>query len=298
MPKPSNRLTRARRKKIFRPADASLAAAGDAQCSGPLANPFLARNSLFGWIVALLLLFFAAGYFMGFNSAPRPAEQLSEQQTLQLLADQKFGSQVNIVSVTSDGKGSLNQADVEISPGSGRVLFSINPFVEPDTQNSVKTAARVAEKFTGKSLAGKDLVVTVENTPAQLIGGPSAGAAIAVATIAAIEKKVVRTDAAITGTINPDGAIGQIGGVIEKALAAADQNLSLFIVPRGQKSFTYYEQVQEQSQRGPFTIIRTRYVPKTIDLQAALEKDGYKLMVVEAEDINAAVGLMVENRVP
>ncbi|GEM_PF-406379 len=290
MPKPSKRPGK-RGKKINAPgADSELpmSPAIDAPHES-----FLARHSLFGWVVALLLLFFAVGYFVGFNSAPWPAAQLSEQQTLQLLADQKFDSQINIVSVTSDGTGSLNQADVEISPGSGRVLFSINPFVEPDTQNSVKTAALVAQKFTGKSLAGKDLIVTVQNTPAQLIGGPSAGAAITVATIAAIEKKGVRTDAAITGTINSDGTIGQIGGVIEKALAAADQNLSLFVVPKGQATITYYEQVRQAQDRGNYTIIRTRYVPKTVDLQQALENDGYKMKIVEAQDINAAVGLLV-----
>ena len=49
-----------------------------------------------------------------------------------------------------------------------------------------------------------------------LIGGPSAGAAIAVATVAAIEGKNVSKDAVITGTIEEGGYIGEVGGVFEK----------------------------------------------------------------------------------
>ena len=49
-----------------------------------------------------------------------------------------------------------------------------------------------------------------------LIGGPSAGAAIAVATVAAIEGKNVSKDAVITGTIEEGGYIGEVGAVFEK----------------------------------------------------------------------------------
>ncbi len=256
---------------------------------------------LFIGVLASLLAFFAMGYFFGSNNPQSVAMVQSSapgsplQDNMQELANKRYYSHINIVSVTSEGQGSLNQAEVEIAPGAGRVLFSINPFVEPDTQDSVKIAASVAQKYTGKSLEGKDIIVTVKNTPAKLVGGPSAGAAIAVAVIAAVEDRNVRSDAAITGTINADGSIGQIGGVIEKALAAADQNLSLFVVPRGQKNFTYYEQVREQTSRGPFTIIRTRYVPKTIDLQESLGQDGYSMRVVEAANIGEAVELLVGN---
>ncbi len=258
--------------------------------------PSFVKPVLVVWALAALLVFFASGYFLGFGSAESQFASASQpsQDSLQVLEGQRFQSSVNIVSVTSEGEGSLNQAEVEIMPGSGRVLFSINPFVEPDTQDSVRTAALVAEKFTGKSLSGKDIVVSVKNTPARLVGGPSAGAAITVAAIAAIQHKVVRSDAAITGTILPDGTIGQVSGIIEKATAAAEKGLDAFIVPKGQKILTYYERVQGQTQEGRFTIIRTRYVPRTVNVQDYLENEGYDIKIFEAQDVNGAVEYLLE----
>ena len=64
--------------------------------------------------------------------------------------------------------------------------------------------------------------------------GPSAGAALTIATIAALKHDSIRSDVVITGTINADGTIGQIGGVLEKAQAAKDIGAKLFLVPVGQ----------------------------------------------------------------
>lgn len=295
---PQVKKTLVKNKTIARPQGhvlAHLNQGGDVATSNFPLRLALIKLAFFVWVIAALLVFFAAGYFAGKDSVQSAAGIPMAGSPLQALQGQSFESSVNIVSVTSSGVGSLNQATVEVVPGNGKVLFSINPFVEPDTQNSMRIAVSVAQHFTGKSLSDRDVIVGVENTPAKLVGGPSAGAAIAVATIAAIQGKKVRGDAAITGTIRSDGGIGQVGGIIEKALAAADQNLSLFVVPKGQKVITIYERVQQREDLPGFTIFRTRYVPKTIDLQGALEQDGYKTRVVEAERVEDAVALMVEN---
>lgn len=245
--------------------------------------------------VVSLVVFFGFGYYAGLHSLPAsvPGPEVPEVGGLPL-RDSRLASSINIVSMTSAGEGSVNQGDVEITPGNGRILFAINPFVEPDTQDSVQAAAKVAQEYTGKSLKGKDVIFSVENTDAKLVGGPSAGAAMTVATIAAIEGKGVKSDVAITGTINADGSIGQIGGVIEKATAAAEKGLSLFVVPKGQKSFTYYEQQERRSQRGNITIIRTSYLPKIIDLQQYLADQNYSMRIAEVSKIGDAVSLLLQ----
>lgn len=241
-------------------------------------------------LISVMLISFVFGFVFGyfFNNY-----QENKTSTLvPLLTNEKFYSSVNIVAVTSEGEGSLSIGEVEITSGSGKILLSINPFVEPDTQYSLEVASKVAQNYTGKSLSNKDVLYSVSETPAYLIGGPSAGAAFAVATIAAIEGKKLRKDAALTGTIFPDGSIGQVGGVVEKAIAAAENNISVFLVPVGQSKFSYYERISESSKKGNYTILRYRYVPKTMDLQTYLEEQGYKIKIIEVKNISEAAEIM------
>jgi uncharacterized protein len=213
----------------------------------------------------------------------------------QLPAAEKFESSINIVAARAQGEvGVVSQATAEIIEGKGRVLFSLNPFVEPDTQQSAETAVAVAQQFTGKSLADRDVIYGIENIDAQLVGGPSAGAALTVVTIAALEGKKVKEDVAITGTIQPDGSIGQIGGVIEKASACAETGLRLFLVPKGQMNLTYYEQQVQEEKRGFVTIQRIRYIPKTLNLSDYAKEQGWTLEVKEVSNIQEAVNLLIE----
>ena len=175
---------------------------------------------------------------------------LQAGNTGNVLETGKHTAETNIVAVASSGeKGVTSKAVIEITDGQGRVLFKLNPFVEPDTQFSAETAVKVAELVTSTSLANRDVIFEIKESPAGLIGGPSAGAAMTIAVIAAIQGKQVRTDAAITGTINEDRSIGQVGGIIEKA-SAAEQGLKLFIIPKGQAKLVYYERQDTQEKNG------------------------------------------------
>ena len=66
------------------------------------------------------------------------------------------------------------------------------------------------------------------------IGGPSAGLAMTLTLIDALSKGSLTGGHAIatTGTISPDGAVGPIGGVAEKAVAVENAGLHYFFVPR------------------------------------------------------------------
>ena len=106
-------------------------------------------------IVIALVLVFSIGFYAGLNLAA------PSQQRLEKIPETKLTASANIVAVTPQGTGIVNQASVEIIPGSGRILLSINPFVEPDTQDSTQTAVGIAEKFTGKSLKDKDMSLVI-----------------------------------------------------------------------------------------------------------------------------------------
>ncbi|MFB6192846.1 MAG: S16 family serine protease [Candidatus Nanohaloarchaea archaeon] len=186
-------------------------------------------------VVAIALTAFAAGLLYNTGSTT-PAET-------------GVGT-ANIVAVAEKRPvGIVGQVRVTVEPGNGDVLVETNPFVQTDTQVSAKKAKNIAEAYTGKSLESMD--VTYEfNISSEVIGGPSAGAAMTLATIAAMTDKEVRKDAVITGTITQSGNIGKVGEVPVKAKAAGKAGLDKFFVPEDQALKVNYEKVVEREREG------------------------------------------------
>lgn len=196
-------------------------------------------------------------------------------------------SSANIAAVSQNGGGATGKANVDIEPGTGRVLLDANPFIETDTQLSIKTARNVAEEVTGASLQDKDVIYSF-SIDGEYIGGPSAGAAMTLATIAAVEDRKVREDVVFTGTIETDGSVGRVGGILEKAFAAGRAGANVFIVPQGQETFTYYREVVER-QRSPLGFVHrdVRYVPETVSLNN-ITQEKFDMKTVEVRNIQEA----------
>jgi uncharacterized protein len=141
---------------------------------------------------------------------------------------------LKVPAVDDDGKGVSTTLIVEMQPGSGGTLVDVNQLLFwTDTQSSIRTAKAVAEQYANVDISNIDLTYRIE-TNASAIGGPSAGAAIVIATISVLQGKSMDPHVMITGTINPDGTIGQVGGIEEKAKAAKDAGATMFLVPEGQ----------------------------------------------------------------
>jgi predicted S18 family serine protease len=197
----------------------------------------------------------------------------------------------NIVAVQSaSSQGEIGTVQVEIREGSGKVLVDTNPFVEPDTQYSVREAVDVATEFTQATISDNDIIISFEIN-GTMIGGPSAGTATTIALIAALEGKSVRQNVAVTGTIEADGFIGEVGSVFEKAVAAEENNMTLFLVPSGQETVIYYEQHIEEHGRFGFQFNRVYYTPKEIDLNEYFQGE---MDVVGVTTIGEAVAYMIE----
>ena len=199
-------------------------------------------------------------------------------------------SSANIVAVRSDTySGVMGTVRVELKEGNGDVLVNTNPFVEPTTQYSIREAVRVAENFTNMNVSNKDVIISFDIN-GTLIGGPSAGAATTVALIAVMEGKHVKQDVAITGTIEEGGYIGEVGGVLEKAVAAEKNGMKLFLVPKDQKKLIYYEQKIEERDIFGITFTRVYYIPKELDLGEYMEG---KMDVEEVSTIGEVVAYMI-----
>ena len=68
------------------------------------------------------------------------------------------------------------------------------------------------------------------------IGGPSAGLAYTLEVLDVLTPGEITggRDVAATGTIELDGSVGEIGGIVQKTAAVASAGIKLFLVPRGE----------------------------------------------------------------
>lgn len=168
--------------------------------------------------------------------------------------------------VDQEGNGVTTTLNVQIVRGSGKTLTNVDKLTFwTDTQNSIRTAKSVAEQITNQNLNNYDFIYTI-NANATTIEGPSAGAALTIATIAAIENKTLNSTVMITGTINPDGTIGQVGGIVEKAIAAKEIGAELFLVPGGQSTQTLYNSQRYCNKVGISQICGFEQVPMRVDV--------------------------------
>lgn len=182
-------------------------------------------------------------------------------------------------------EGTLMNISVEVRPGKGRVLVQTTPLMGMVFQDAANTAVFVAENKTGKALTGSDVIFSV-NAAGQIPGvdGPSAGALMTLLTISAIDNKTRLNDSiTLTGTIDNEGNVGAIGGVLEKAQAAKAGGKTLFLIPRENSQLVNYKLVERHF--GGITVVERE--PETADAKEYIEKNiGIRTEYVDTiEDI-------------
>lgn len=181
---------------------------------------------------------------------------------------------VHIAAVSSAGGGVLGNLTVEIHwPGEGRVFISTSPAAEVDTQGSARLAAFAASMLAGVDPLGLDFYYDIES-PSIIIGGPSAGAAMALATLNLLLGVPCNQSIVATGMIEPDGTIGPVGGLKEKLEAVADAGGKMFLIPSGQEVYTYTQKKIERI--GPLIIVRNQ--PVTVNLTSLGEQLGVQVL--------------------
>ncbi|MDT7858930.1 MAG: S16 family serine protease [Candidatus Aenigmarchaeota archaeon] len=196
------------------------------------------------------------------------------------LTEERF-VKIYVPAVDNEGKGVATILKVGIKRGDGKILVDINNILFwIDTQQSIQTAKKVAQDITKVDLSKFDLVYSLENLNASVVGGPSAGAALTIATIAAIENKTLNPKVMITGTINPDGTIGAVGGIIPKAQAAKEVGATMLLVPVGQGTQINYVPEEKCEKIEFFTFCTIIYKKKVEDVGKSV---GIK--VVEVKDV-------------
>jgi|GEM_PF-6089096 len=193
-------------------------------------------------------------------------------------------SEIAVPAVSSNGSGVITAVLVESFPGTGRTLISTEPFVGIDTQNSERISREVAEKLLSIDLSGTDLVLTVKSD-SRTVDGPSAGVAFALAIVSAVSGRELNSSVALTGTIESDGAIGPVGGILEKARAAKSSGAKVFLIPKGTRYQTDFE-TRKIPEKGGVVIEEERTIRTDVVSYGASDLG---LLVIEISNINEAI---------
>ncbi|MDE1861599.1 MAG: hypothetical protein KGI33_01675 [Thaumarchaeota archaeon] len=189
---------------------------------------------------------------------------------------------------TTTYQGSVLKISVEIRDGSGLVLVNTAIPTGVDFQSSARTAVQVAQNVTGMDLSKKDVIFSISsnnNEDLQAVDGGSAGGAMTVLLVSDLLGKPINQHVLMTGTIQPDGTIGQIGAAPEKADAAGRFGAKVFLVPQGQAIISVQNCTQKTE--GPITYQTCTMEQKPL---SPLMENKYGMKVVEIGNIRDALG--------
>ncbi len=127
--------------------------------------------------------------------------------------------------------GSLIEIEATAFPAGKRQRGTIrfNETAGTMAKDAVFNAASVIRKAAGIDVGSYDMHVNVVG--GGLIDGPSAGLAVVLAMLSAIQKRPVRQDVAVTGEVSIQGKVRQVGGIPEKIYGARQAGMKKVIIP-------------------------------------------------------------------
>lgn len=149
---------------------------------------------------------------------------LAQQGQIKLLAVKEIGN--------NTFAGDTADLYLTLQPGNGRVFLETFPLTKMDTQISTRFAKEIACNYFDLNCEQYDFIYTIRSK-SSIVGGPSAGAAIAALTAAVVQGLEVDDSITVTGTINSGGLVGPVGGLKEKIGAAKDIDVSTVLIPGG-----------------------------------------------------------------
>jgi hypothetical protein len=143
------------------------------------------------------------------------------------------------VATNGNGKstGGTNPVTVRIQPSSdGKLRVGFTEDEVAGTGDQWRAAGwgavTVATLITGAPLNGREVDFDVNGK----IDGPSAGGLMTVATLALMRGDAIQPDITMTGTINPDGTIGPVGGIPYKVDGVVAAHKTRMLIPAGQRN--------------------------------------------------------------
>lgn len=146
-------------------------------------------------------------------------------------------------------KGSTADLYLSIESGEGRVFIESFPLTKLDTQISTRFAKEIACDYVGAECDKYDFFYTIR-ADSSIVGGPSAGSAMAVLTASVLEDLAVDQSMSISGTINSGNLIGPVGSLKQKIDAAKKAGLETVLIPEGERFMTEDNETQDLVEYG------------------------------------------------
>jgi len=132
--------------------------------------------------------------------------------------------------LTQSNQGILSLFYLNVTTGNGTVTISGPSSVGESTLSSAQTGVAYACKYLGLNVSDYNFSYVIEDKNVS-VSGPSGGLAFTLDAISALSHKPLLHDFTLTGTINPDGSVGEIGGIYDKVAAAKTHKLKFVLVP-------------------------------------------------------------------
>ncbi|MQL53641.1 ATP-dependent protease, Lon family [Desulfofundulus thermobenzoicus] len=131
--------------------------------------------------------------------------------------------------------GSVLEIEAVIFPAGNRGQGSIrfNDTAGSMARDSVFNAASVIRKVTGEDLSHYDVHINVVG--GGRIDGPSAGVAVFLAILSALQERGIPQDVAVTGELSIQGRVRGVGGIAEKIYGARQAGMRRVIIPAENK---------------------------------------------------------------
>ena len=148
-----------------------------------------------------------------------------------------FTNEINLLAVSEDdsGKitsGSLVKLSLTTKSGSGNIYVNLNTIGETDTQISIINSQKIACNLFELDCSKYDFFYEFSDNDAIVLKGPSASSAIAILVAKNLKKeKINSNEVVMTGSLNPGGLIGLVGGVDKKIEIANKFGFSKVLIP-------------------------------------------------------------------
>ncbi|MFH1770478.1 MAG: S16 family serine protease [archaeon] len=173
---------------------------------------------------------------------------------------------------------------LEVKPGTGRIFIDSFPLTKLDTQISTRFANEIACDFLDENCNRYDFFYTIR-AGATIVGGPSAGAAMAVLTVSVLDDLEMDEETIMTGTINSGGLIGPVAGIDLKVNAAIDEGFTKILLPKWQSTVNI-SKIEEKGLDEKITIVKVKNLEEALYYFTGKDfsKKDYELLV--SEDYN------------
>lgn len=225
---------------------------------------------LFSATIMMFVLFIGA-IFIILQQEPIETKEAEPKVQPSFAEISKGAVTMKIPAVDKEGNGVVTSLAVKATKGQGKTLIDINSlFFFIDTQESIQTAKQVSSDITNLDLSNYDITYTIF-AEANSIGGPSAGAALTIATIAALQNLKLRDDVIITGRVLSDGTIGNVNSILEKAEVAQSTGANLFLVPPNQGKEIVFGSEKVCETEGIIEVCTIKTKSTEMDLEAKVE---------------------------